>query len=216
MPATPAVQTAGAAAGPGPWHTTWEPLTHRSQPGAAQTLSLGEAGEERQNRRAAQHRFTFPVQRAGLEGAGDKVYRPEPRSNQRGKGALRSRTIAPWRFLQPERRELGISHTKRPALIPAPNTRPSPEQCNGTPLPPRGHWAPAALTGAPGAPSSLPGPPLLPALSFQAPGQAAVVQRVGTLLTQLLTPMRRNQRQQSNVSGKNTIKKVSPCKGHDT
>lgn len=81
----------------------WEPLTHRSPPGAAQRLSPGEAGEGRQNRKAAQHRFTFPGQRAGMEGAGDLARVPEPRSSQRGEGALCSCAIAPWHFLQPER-----------------------------------------------------------------------------------------------------------------
>lgn len=102
----------------------------------------------------------------------------------------------------------GISHTERPALIPAPNTQPPPEQRNRTPLLPRGPRAPGALRGAPGAPSSLPGPSSPACAKLPGTGAAAVVQRVGTRLTQLLAPMRRNQQQQSNVSDKNTIKKT--------
>lgn len=56
---------AGAAAGAA------APLTHQSRPGAARTPSLGGAGEGRNNRRAAQPRFTIPE----LEGAGGV---PEP------------------------------------------------------------------------------------------------------------------------------------------
>lgn len=69
--------------------------------------------------------------------------------------------------------------------------------------------------GVSGGPSSLPGPSSPACAKLPCTGAAAVVQHLGTGLTQLLTPMRRNQQQQSSVSGKNTLKKASPCKGHD-
>lgn len=84
-------------------HTTWEPLTHRSPPGAAQTLSLAEAAEGKQNRERLSTGSPSPCSERGWKELGITAHVPEPPSSQRGEGALRSRTIAPRQFLQPER-----------------------------------------------------------------------------------------------------------------
>lgn len=201
--ATPAVQTAGVAAGLGAPHS---PISARS---CSETFTRrGWGGKAEQKSGSAPFHF--------------------PRGSEQGWKELRI-----WRACQ-SHAQTGV---ERLPCAPAPSPRGNFCSQRGEswgshpPGAQRSSPAPSPLWGTTMGPHSLPGCPrstkgscvlaartLLSCLapSFQALGKLQLCNARARALRNCLHRWQRNQQQQSNVSGKNTVKKASPRKGHDT